>query len=125
MLRPTFDSPWETQSSCGIANLGALALVGTLFLTGCALIALAWRAGKTRSSLRPAQALATVVAITVVVAIGVLTWRTETWPTSEPNGRRGWLSIRNATAVVALGLIMVASAASTFTAWARRHLEDD
>jgi hypothetical protein len=122
MLRPTFDSPWETQSSCGIANLGALALVGTMFLTGCALIVLALRAGRRKSSLRPAQTLAIAVAITVVVATGVLTWRTETWPQSEPNGRRGWLSIRNAAAVVAVGLILLASAASAFTIRVRaRH----
>ena len=97
---------WATESSCGIAHTGTLAIVIALLGTGIGLILLGRLSSRGQALLRVAGWLATVVAGIGVVATGLLALRVATY--DEPVLRRGWTAVRDASAVATVGLCVAA-----------------
>ena len=97
---------WATESSCGIAHIGTLAIVIALTATGSGLISAALLSSRRHTSLRVAGLLTAAVAVLGVVATVFLALRVATY--HEPVLRRGWTAVRDVSAVATIGLCLVA-----------------
>ena len=97
---------WATESSCGIAHIGTLAIVTALVATGSGLIFAAWLTSRRHTSLKVAGRLTATVAVLGVVATALLVLRVATY--HEPVLRRGWTAVRDLSAVATVGLGLVA-----------------
>lgn len=91
---------WVTDSSCGIAHRGQLAVVIALGACGVGGIVVSGRiaAGAAARSVR----LLTVPLLVGVIATAALVWRAATY--EEPVLKRGWVAVRDLVAFSSVGV---------------------
>lgn len=110
---------WATESSCGIAHIGTLAIVIALMATGIGLIFAAQLNSRGHTSLKVAERLVAAVAVLGVVATALLALRVATY--HEPVLRRGWTAVRDVSAVATVGLCLVAIFIAAYRRSPSRH----